>query len=70
MRLCYDENRLESQDVYGIAYGTDASFEQNSPARVYLHAANKALKVTSDKDVRESLRGLLEKINPAFCYRS
>ena len=31
---------------------------------------NKALKVPSDKNVRESLRGLLEKVNLAFCYRS
>ena len=58
------------KDVDRIACDTDASREENSSVRVILRADNKALKVPSDKDVRESLRGLLEKVNLAFCYRS
>jgi len=70
MRLCNDKNRLESkrrrQDCLWHGRFTRGEFA----GKGILRADNKALKVPSDKNVRESLRGLLEKVNLAFCYRS
>lgn len=70
MRLCNDKNRLESkrrrQDC--LRHGRFAQGE--FAGKGILRVDNKALKVPSDKDIRESLRGLLEKVNLALCYRS
>ncbi len=70
MRLCDDENRLESQRRRRDCLRHGRFMRAEFAAKGILRADNKALKVTSDKDVRESLRGLLEKVNLAFCYRS